>query len=323
MVRGGEDRCAVDQAVRWRARRTLRPSARSLRSGRRPDRSACVPVAAASGAILERSTPPWVTLRIGLPTAPIPQSDFADMTTTMDIEIVRHQDRTRTRDSTPGPARLPLRRVNRWVHGPDRVRADDAGGRGPGRIAADHRRSDAAERPGAWSAKAARWVAKHGPACISELRQGSRSRGVWVLVAARPGSRSASTATSGSTSPPSRSPPAARRARISAAASRSRPFANCSPPSRARPARAVGLGARPGAVQGSLRGLGGGPARGRARHRGHRRQDLAAQPRPRQGRPLHLVSAWASRQRLVLGQQAVRPSPTRSPPFRCCWSGWR
>ena len=43
-----------------------------------------------------------------------------------------------------------------------------------------------------------------------------------------------------------------------------------------------------------------------------------------QGRgPLHLVSAWATRQRLVLGQEAVAASRTRSPPSRSCWSGSR
>lgn len=50
--------------------------------------------------------------------------------------------------------------------------------------------------------------------------------------------------------------------------------------------------------------LGRGPAREGPRHRGDRRQDLAAE----QGEgepPLHLVSAWASRQRLVLGQEAT------------------
>ena len=53
-------------------------------------------------------------------------------------------------------------------------------------------------------------------------------------------------------------------------------------------------------------GLGRGPARGRARHRRDRRQDLAPLPCRAKGRePLHLVSAWASRQRLVLGQEAV------------------
>jgi hypothetical protein len=39
----------------------------------------------------------------------------------------------------------------------------------------------------------------------------------------------------------------------------------------------------------------------------------------RKGRnPLHLVSAWAARQRIVLGQRRPRRSPTKSPPFRCC-----
>ena len=53
--------------------------------------------------------------------------------------------------------------------------------------------------------------------------------------------------------------------------------------------------------------LGRDAARGRARHRRHRRQDLAAHAKTRgkDHEPLHLVSAWASRQRLVLGQQAV------------------
>ena len=54
-----------------------------------------------------------------------------------------------------------------------------------------------------------------------------------------------------------------------------------------------------------LHRLGGEPARERARHRGHRRQDLAAAHRRKGSDPLHLVSAWASRQRLVLGQEAV------------------
>ena len=52
-----------------------------------------------------------------------------------------------------------------------------------------------------------------------------------------------------------------------------------------------------------LHRLGGEPARG-PRHRGDRRQDLAAGTGEGQ-RSLHLVSAWASRQRLVLGQEAV------------------
>src|SRR5215213_10024635 len=43
----------------------------------------------------------------------------------------------------------------------------------------------------------------------------------------------------------------------------------------------------------------------------------------RKGRePLHLVSAWAARQRLVLGQEATAPSRMRSPPSRCCSSAW-
>src|SRR4051812_15512356 len=64
--------------------------------------------------------------------------------------------------------------------------------------------------------------------------------------------------------------------------------------------------ARSRAVQGLLRGVGRRPARGRARPRRHRRQGLAPQPRPEQGpRPLAPVSAWATRQRLVLGQGAV------------------
>ena len=54
-----------------------------------------------------------------------------------------------------------------------------------------------------------------------------------------------------------------------------------------------------------LHRLGGEPARARARHRGDRRQDLAAEHGRRASDPLHLVSAWASRQRLVLGQEAV------------------
>lgn len=44
--------------------------------------------------------------------------------------------------------------------------------------------------------------------------------------------------------------------------------------------------------------------------------------RGRRRSPLHLVSAWASRQRLVLGQQATSESPMRSWPSRCSWSGW-
>jgi hypothetical protein len=36
--------------------------------------------------------------------------------------------------------------------------------------------------------------------------------------------------------------------------------------------------------------------------------------------PLHVVSAWAARQRLVLGQPAVARSPTRSSPSRRCWN---
>ena len=44
----------------------------------------------------------------------------------------------------------------------------------------------------------------------------------------------------------------------------------------------------------------------------------------RKGRePLHLVSAWAARQRLVLGQEATEtPSRMRSPPSRCRSSAW-
>ena len=39
--------------------------------------------------------------------------------------------------------------------------------------------------------------------------------------------------------------------------------------------------------------------------------------------PLHLVSAWACRQRLVLGQEAVSgKSNERSPRSRCCWNAW-
>ena len=41
----------------------------------------------------------------------------------------------------------------------------------------------------------------------------------------------------------------------------------------------------------------------RARQGCHRRQDHA--PRPWRGHPLHMVSAWATRQRLVLGQEAT------------------
>ena len=47
-------------------------------------------------------------------------------------------------------------------------------------------------------------------------------------------------------------------------------------------------------------------ARGRARPHRDGRQDLAPQPCPPQGPlPLHTVSAWATGQRLVLGQEAV------------------
>ena len=54
-----------------------------------------------------------------------------------------------------------------------------------------------------------------------------------------------------------------------------------------------------------LRLLGGSLARRRSRDRRHRRKDVAARPQQGKGQnPLHLVSAWAARQRLVLGQQA-------------------
>ena len=59
------------------------------------------------------------------------------------------------------------------------------------------------------------------------------------------------------------------------------------------------------AVRRMLHRLGGEPARSGARHRGHRRQDLAAGTGEAAAIRLHLVSAWASRQRLVLGQEAV------------------
>ena len=43
----------------------------------------------------------------------------------------------------------------------------------------------------------------------------------------------------------------------------------------------------------------------------------------RNGRePLHLVSAWAARQRSFSARRPSTTSPTRSSPFRCCWSGW-
>lgn len=35
--------------------------------------------------------------------------------------------------------------------------------------------------------------------------------------------------------------------------------------------------------------------------------------------PIHMISAWSSRQRLVLGQSKVRTNPTRSPPSPICW----
>ena len=35
--------------------------------------------------------------------------------------------------------------------------------------------------------------------------------------------------------------------------------------------------------------------------------------------PLHVVSAWATRQRLVLGQQAIGTKSDESLPYRCCW----
>ncbi len=39
----------------------------------------------------------------------------------------------------------------------------------------------------------------------------------------------------------------------------------------------------------------------------------------RKGRnPLHLVSAWAARQRIVLGQQATEEKSNESPLFPCC-----
>jgi hypothetical protein len=40
----------------------------------------------------------------------------------------------------------------------------------------------------------------------------------------------------------------------------------------------------------------------------------------REQSPLHLVSAWASAQGLVPGQLVSMASPTRSPPFRSCWT---
>ena len=40
------------------------------------------------------------------------------------------------------------------------------------------------------------------------------------------------------------------------------------------------------------------------------------------GRALHLVSAWASRQRLVLGQEACDEKENESGPYPACWSGW-
>ena len=38
--------------------------------------------------------------------------------------------------------------------------------------------------------------------------------------------------------------------------------------------------------------------------------------------PLHMVSAWASRQRLVLGQEAVDEKSNESSPSPYSWSGW-
>jgi predicted transposase YbfD/YdcC len=53
-----------------------------------------------------------------------------------------------------------------------------------------------------------------------------------------------------------------------------------------------------------LRQLGREPAREGARHCGDRRK-TSRRAHGKNGSPLHLVSAWASRQRLVLGQEAV------------------
>jgi hypothetical protein len=38
--------------------------------------------------------------------------------------------------------------------------------------------------------------------------------------------------------------------------------------------------------------------------------------------PLHMVSAWAARQRLVLGQEAVDVKSNEIVAFPCFWSGW-
>ena len=43
--------------------------------------------------------------------------------------------------------------------------------------------------------------------------------------------------------------------------------------------------------------------------------------RPKGREPLHLVSAWASDQRLVLGQQAVAGKSNEITAIRCCSSG--
>ena len=64
------------------------------------------------------------------------------------------------------------------------------------------------------------------------------------------------------------------------------------------------MNALPAPLFAMLHRLGGEPTRDRPRHRGDRRQDLAAR-KAKGSEPLHLVSAWASRQRLVLGQEAV------------------
>ncbi len=38
--------------------------------------------------------------------------------------------------------------------------------------------------------------------------------------------------------------------------------------------------------------------------------------------PLHTVSAWATGQQLVLGQEAVSKNPAKSLPSRCCCAAW-
>jgi predicted transposase YbfD/YdcC len=61
------------------------------------------------------------------------------------------------------------------------------------------------------------------------------------------------------------------------------------------------------AVEDPFPGLGGGATRRHAGGHSDRRQDLTAQLRPARKRrlPLHTVSAWATGQRLVLGQESV------------------